>query len=402
VVRAAPLTSRQRALQETKQALDPKELLNRGVPVRPALHGPLGALANGTFAPGVGFVPLDVCLGAWLGPGARRARPLRMMSGPAAGRGEPALVGATFKAPPPARRRRCAAPRHSRDGAGDPLRQLRRVQLGVPDLPRGGHRLPQMLTHIGEGLHGGRQIGVTGSTLLDCACAAATAKRSVRPAFRTSPLYETMQAASDKERHRDRERHVALLSLLRASPRYAREFLDIRPGGYTSARRHRCRRAAIRPAARRERRRPAATCIHCGGCVNVCPTSANQEYEGLDPRWITTDQARCIGCGTCVEVCPANLRQRRPDAARDGSADPGLVHGAAGDRGGRMSIDIERLGPQLDPDGGGTANGALFRERLALWERPLTCWWIPRARAWTSGRARAPRAVASAPARRNR
>ena len=53
---------------------------------------------------------------------------------------------------------------------------------------------------------------------------------------------------------------------------------------------------------------PAGTCIHCGGCVSVCPTGANQEFEGLDPRWITTDQTRCIGCGTCVEVCPANLQ----------------------------------------------------------------------------------------------
>ena len=50
----------------------------------------------------------------------------------------------------------------------------------------------------------------------------------------------------------------------------------------------------------------AATCIHCGACVAVCPTSANLEYQEDDPRLITTDQSRCIGCGTCVEVCPAN------------------------------------------------------------------------------------------------
>ena len=53
---------------------------------------------------------------------------------------------------------------------------------------------------------------------------------------------------------------------------------------------------------------PAATCIHCGASVAVCPTSANREFEGTDPRWITTEQGRCIGCGTCVEVCPANLQ----------------------------------------------------------------------------------------------
>jgi Fe-S-cluster-containing hydrogenase component 2 len=39
----------------------------------------------------------------------------------------------------------------------------------------------------------------------------------------------------------------------------------------------------------------------------VCPTGANHEFEGADPRTITTDQRQCIGCGTCVEICPANL-----------------------------------------------------------------------------------------------
>jgi ferredoxin len=38
----------------------------------------------------------------------------------------------------------------------------------------------------------------------------------------------------------------------------------------------------------------------------VCPTHANREFEGADPRWITTVQNRCIGCGSCVEVCPNN------------------------------------------------------------------------------------------------
>ena len=51
---------------------------------------------------------------------------------------------------------------------------------------------------------------------------------------------------------------------------------------------------------------PAASCIHCGACVPVCPTHANRDFEGADPRWITTVQDRCIGCGSCVEVCPAN------------------------------------------------------------------------------------------------
>ena len=49
-------------------------------------------------------------------------------------------------------------------------------------------------------------------------------------------------------------------------------------------------------------------CMHCAEppCVPVCPTHANREFEGTDPRLITTHDDRCIGCGTCVEVCPAN------------------------------------------------------------------------------------------------
>ena len=87
-----------------------------------------------------------------------------------------------------------------------------------------------------------------------------------------------------------------------------REFLDVRPGGYVK------RAPASLPGVPRylllraeNDAGPAATCIHCGACVAVCPTQANREFEGGDPRWITTDQLRCIGCGTCVEVCPANL-----------------------------------------------------------------------------------------------
>ena len=56
----------------------------------------------------------------------------------------------------------------------------------------------------------------------------------------------------------------------------------------------------------REKGEPAGDCVDCFQCVAVCPTHANREFEGADPRWITTVQDKCIGCGTCVEVCPNN------------------------------------------------------------------------------------------------
>jgi ferredoxin len=117
---------------------------------------------------------------------------------------------------------------------------------------------------------------------------------------------EKRSGALDVER---RERHAAILSHLRHSDRYAREFLGIRPGGYLA------RTAASLPGEVRfvlfraeNDAGPRDTCIHCGACVPVCPTQANLEFkEETDPRRITTDLGKCIGCGTCVEVCPANL-----------------------------------------------------------------------------------------------
>jgi ferredoxin len=138
------------------------------------------------------------------------------------------------------------------------------------------------------------------------------------------PLYQAMQGAADAEAARSepappegstgderdddqRARHVLLLERLRSSTRYTDRFLDVRPGGYIK------RAPAALPGSARfvllraeNADGPAATCIHCAACVDVCPTAANEEYQGADPRWITTLQERCIGCGTCVEVCPAN------------------------------------------------------------------------------------------------
>ena len=41
-------------------------------------------------------------------------------------------------------------------------------------------------------------------------------------------------------------------------------------------------------------------CIHCAGCVGVCPVSAIdlREYR------IEIDPKKCIDCGTCIKFCP--------------------------------------------------------------------------------------------------
>jgi len=42
------------------------------------------------------------------------------------------------------------------------------------------------------------------------------------------------------------------------------------------------------------------TCMHCGGCVGVCPVNAITLDEGI----LRIDEERCINCGTCVKFCP--------------------------------------------------------------------------------------------------
>ncbi len=42
-------------------------------------------------------------------------------------------------------------------------------------------------------------------------------------------------------------------------------------------------------------------CIHCGRCVTVCPTAAQEmDAQGRRVRW-----ERCNACGGCAEVCPS-------------------------------------------------------------------------------------------------
>jgi len=286
-----------------KRALDPDALVNRGVLLGLRLRGVGGALLAAAFVPGVA-VARAVCATPALAWAARAARTaLRALPGPARGRGEPARVAAP--ADPPS------------------VRAIHCVNCGecnsvCPIFHESKVRLPQMLTHLGEALHGGEPIGRTGGTLLDLCMRCGNCEEVCQAGIPHLALYGQMEradaAGSDAAGGRDAdgrnadrtERHVALLATLRSSGRY-RDFLDVRDGGYLK------RAPVALPGLTRylvlraeNDAGPAATCIHCGACVTVCPTHANREFEGDDPRWITTIQNRCIGCGTCVEVCPAN------------------------------------------------------------------------------------------------
>jgi len=277
----------------------PERLVNRGVLTELRLHGVLGGLVSATFAPGVRLVR-----GAMGVPGAAAgARALLgLLAGPAHGRGAPLPAVAQRGAHDP--------------GAED--RALHCVNCGecnsvCPIFAESKIRLPQMLTHFGEAMRGGAALPESAAVLLDLCMRCGNCEEVCQAGIPHLPLYGAMQNASDAARPapaaraRQRARHVAILAALRASSRYLRDFLHVRPGGYLK------RSPASLPGLARylvlraeAEAGPAATCIHCGACVAVCPTLANHEFEGEDPRSIVTAQERCIGCGTCVEVCPAN------------------------------------------------------------------------------------------------
>ncbi|MFQ5600874.1 MAG: FAD-binding protein [Candidatus Krumholzibacteriia bacterium] len=170
-------------------------------------------------------------------------------------------------------------------------------------------RLPQMLTHLGERLTEGSSLQGSGQLLLDLCTRCGNCEEVCQADIPHLDLYALMEKRAGAYEAERRERHVAILTHLRLSEGYTRDFLEVRPGGYLQ------RTPASLPGEVRfllfraeNDSGPQETCIHCGVCVSVCPTEANKEYEIVyDLRRITTDLSLCVGCGSCVEVCPANL-----------------------------------------------------------------------------------------------
>ena len=280
-----------RELSKIKATLDPTGLLNHGVIFGLHLRGVFGGLVARSYRPGISLLrhcwdtpPLAALLRG------KRAL-LRWLPGPAAGRGEP--VGSTAVLAPLARALHCV-------NCGE-------CNSVCPVFCDSKIRLPQTLTHVGEATYAREDISVGGSTLLDLCMRCGDCEEVCQAGIPHLAMYERMQAASNDTRGYNQDRHVAILATLRSSPRYLRDFLNVRPGGYLE------RAPASLPGTvsylllRAESDQgPAATCVHCGACVPVCPTKANVEFKAEDARIITTEQDLCIGCGTCVEVCPAN------------------------------------------------------------------------------------------------
>jgi FAD/FMN-containing dehydrogenase/ferredoxin len=292
-------------LRRLKRGLDPDAVVNRGVLLGLRLRGPLGRLLGAGFTSGVGLVRVLYQRAPGLVRPARLL--LRPLPGPARGHGAP-LPGTHGSAPG-------ASALNPED------RALHCVNCGecnsvCPIFHESKIRLPQMLTHLGEAGRAGRAPSAAGDALLDLCTRCGNCEEVCQAGISHLPLYDSMQQASERERPAPaprlapdarRQRHVAILATLRGSSGYLRDFLDVRPGGYGK------RQPVALPGMARylvlraeNDAGPAATCIHCGACVSVCPTHANREFEGTDARSITTEQERCIGCGTCVEVCPAN------------------------------------------------------------------------------------------------
>ena len=49
---------------------------------------------------------------------------------------------------------------------------------------------------------------------------------------------------------------------------------------------------------------PAAECVACGTCVDVCPREAISIYRG---SYAQIHEEICVGCGKCARECPADI-----------------------------------------------------------------------------------------------
>ena len=289
-------------LTRVKERVDPDRLLNRGVVLEMGLRGAPGAALAAAFRPGAA-----VARRAWAAPAVaplgRAARAvLRLLPGPAAGRGAP--ITAAHGAP-------IAARPDGGDAAGAPTaRAIQCVNCGecnsvCPVYDAAGVRLPQTLTHRAELLHGGHVPATSTARLLELCTRCGNCEEVCQAGIPHLVVYRRLDEACAPAF--DYVRQARMLAALRSSARYRDEFLAVRPGQYL-------RRVPVPlPGAVRFRvlraendAGPAATCLHCAACVPVCPTDASREFGDGDARRVTTDDLSCIGCGACVEVCPGN------------------------------------------------------------------------------------------------
>ena len=47
-------------------------------------------------------------------------------------------------------------------------------------------------------------------------------------------------------------------------------------------------------------------CVRCGGCVDLCPTTAIAFEDDV----VVIDPQICLACETCIKVCPMKAPHR--------------------------------------------------------------------------------------------
>jgi len=257
------------------------------------LRGPLGALTERVYRPGVSLVRTMWSTPALAGLAHVAREVMARVPGPAKGRGEAA--GTAAAAAPAARAIHCV-------NCGE-------CNSVCPVYDSAAIGLPQTLTHHGELLYAGHAPRGSVTRLLDLCMRCGNCEEVCQAGIPHLTLYNEMARAADEASPDEHARHVLALASVRGSARYRDDFLDVRPGMYLR------RAPAALPGALRFRvlraendAGPAATCLHCAACVPTCPTGANREFGDEDARLVSSDDYACIGCGACVEVCPANKK----------------------------------------------------------------------------------------------